>query len=199
MKSPQHPHPGAFARRVLRAGAALLLVAAVAACGTRRPAEPEPPEPPETPPSAQNSLVMPAIGWGTTAKGLQLTTADDRCDGVPQAIRQAVQDNLAAPYEHLLPAPTPDTTSAPRLSVEITDILANAGGVYGGPKMVEVRGTLTRAGQPPLRFSALRQSFMRLGGWNTTCGMLSRVTYALGTDIAAWLQKPVDGAVLGDR
>lgn len=180
----------------MRATATVLLLSALAACGTRGPAEPEPPE---TPPSAQNSLVMPAIGWGTTAQGLKLTSADDRCDGVPQAIRQAVQDNLSAPFENLLPAPTAGTAGAPLLTLEITDILANAGGVYGGPKMVQVQGTLMRAGAAPLRFSAQRQTFLRIGGWNTTCGMLSRVTYALGTDIAGWVAKPVNGAVLGDR
>lgn len=155
------------------------------------------PEAPEIPPGARNSVVMPPITWGTTAKGLKLTTADEVCEATA-SLRQAVKDNLSAPYEHLLDTPLPSAAGAPVLSIEVTDILANGGGVYGGPKIVEIRGTLSRTGAAPLRFEARRSTFLRIGGWNTTCGMVSRVTYALGTDVAQWLDKPVDGVRIGE-
>lgn len=173
-------------------GAALLL----AACGTRQPAEPEPPPPEATP---HNSVVMPPVGYGVTEKGLQLTAADDRCD-VPTSLREAVQDHLLAPYQYVLTPPAPASAEgAPLLKVEVSDLLANAGGLYGGPKIVQLRGTLERQGQAPVRFSAQRQMFIYFGMPRSTCSMVGVVTYALGEDIAKWLVKPMDGAVLGER
>ncbi len=183
---------GMSARLCLVAGAAALL----AACGTRQPATPEPP-PPDA--NARNSVVMPAVGYGTTATGLQLQKSDDAC-GVPALLQQAVQDQLLEPYQYLLAPPPPAAAQgAPVLRVEITDLLANAGGLYGGPKIVELRGTLERQGQKPVGFTARRQMFIYFGLPRSTCSMVGLVTYALGEDIAKWLQKPVDGAALGER
>jgi len=84
------------------------------------------------------------------------------------------------------------------LKIEITDILANAGGLYGGPKIVQLRGTLERRGQSPAAFTAQRQMFIYFGLPRSTCSMVGVVTHALGGDIAKWLQKPVDGAALGE-
>lgn len=188
-------HPFAVrlsARLCLAAGTAALL----AACGTRQPAAPEPP-PPEA--SARNSVVMPPVAYGITAKGLQLQKSDDACD-VPASLKQAVQDQLLEPYEYLLASPPPaNAAGAPVLRVEITDLLANAGGLYGGPKIVQLRGTLERQGEKPAGFTAQRQMFIYFGMPRSTCSMVGVVTYALGEDIAKWLQKPVDGAVLGER
>lgn len=189
-----------FAARVAaRLSVAMSVVAAaalLAACGTRQPAQPEPPPATATP---RNSVVMPAIAYGTTAKGIQLSKADDACD-VPASLRQAVQDQLLDPYEFVLsPPPEANAQGAPVLTVELTDILANAGGLYGGPKIVQLRGTLERQGQAPAKFTAQRQMFIYFGMPRSTCSMVGVVTYKLGEDIAQWLLKPVDGAVLGER
>jgi len=179
------------ARLSFAAGTAALL----AACGTRQPAPPEPPPPEAT---ARNSVVMPAVTYGATAKGIQLKKEDDACD-VPASLKQAVQDQLLEPYEYLLAPPTAASAEgAPVLKVEITDLLANAGGLYGGPKIVQLRGTLERKGEAPARFTAERQMFIYFGMPRSTCSMVGVVTYALGEDIAKWLQKPVDGALLGE-
>ena len=176
---------------------AALATAALTACGSRGPrvAEAEPPEPTA---NACNAVILPAISYGKTTKGVQLTKADDACD-VPASLNQAIQDQLLAPYESAVPSPSATVTGAPTLRIEITDILANAGGLYGGPKIVQLRGTLERQGDAPAKFTAQRQMFIYFGMPRSTCSMVGVVTYKLGEDIAQWLLKPVDGAVLGER
>ena len=192
----EHPFAARVAARLSLALGAVTTAALLAACGTRQPAPPEPPPPEAT---ARNSVVVPAIAYGTTAKGIKLSKADDACD-VPASLQQAVQDQLLAPYEYLLSPPAPrNAEGAPVLKIEITDLLANAGGLYGGPKIVHLKGTLERQGEAPARFTAQRQMFIYFGMPRSTCSMVGVVTYALGEDIAKWLQKPVDGAVLGER
>lgn len=183
-------------KRTSAQASALLVLGALllTACGSRQPPAPEPAP---AAASARNTLLMPAIAYGTTAKGLRLSKADDPCD-VPVSLQQAVQDQLPAPYEYLLPPPASHVEGAPVLKIEITDILANAGGLYGGPKIVQLRGTLERRGQSPAVFTAQRQMFMYFGLPRSTCSMVGVVTYALGRDIAKWLQQPIDGAALGE-
>jgi hypothetical protein len=41
--------------------------------------------------------------------------------------------------------------------------------------------------------------FIYFGMPRSTCSMVGVVTYKLGEDIAQWLLKPVDGAVLGEH
>lgn len=179
----------------------ILVIAALAAtlltaCGTRRPAvsEPEPPEPTASP---RNAVIVPAISYGKTAKGVQLTKTDDACD-VPTSLQQAVQDQLQAPYEFAVPAPSASVAGAPTLRIQITDLLANGGGMYGGPKIVQLHGVLERPNAAPVQFTAQHQMFIYFGLPRSTCSMVGQVTYALGGDITKWLSKPVDGAKLGN-
>lgn len=175
----------------LALGATLVL----AACGTRRPAVQEP-EPPEPTANANNAVILPAISYGKTPKGVQLSKTDDACD-VPASLQQAVQDQLQAPYEFAVPVPSASVAGAPTLRIQITDLLANAGGLYGGPKIVQLHGVLERPNAAPMQFTARRQMFIYFGLPRSTCSMVGQVTYALGGDIAQWLSKPNDGAKLG--
>lgn len=177
------------------AAVAVLFGAALSACGSRGPTVPEPPEPVA---NASNAVILPPVGYGKTAQGLQLSKADDRCD-VPASLHQAIEDQLEAPYEFAVPSTTPAVEGAPTLRLEITDLLANAGGMYGGPKIVQLHGTLERPGKPVAQFTAQREMFIYFGLPRSTCSMVGQVTYALGTDIAKWLSRPIDGARLGDR
>lgn len=170
------------------------LLATLAACGARGPQVPEPPPAPIGP---GNSLVMPNIVYGTTNEGLRLTAEDDKCD-IPGTMRAAFQDNLAEPYLNLLTEAPANVVGIPVLKVEIIDILANAGGIYGGPKIVEIKGTLEKNGKTVASFKARRRSFPLFGIPRSTCNIVGRDTYALGTDMTTWLAKPVDGAMLGD-
>ncbi len=181
----------ALAVLITTLGAASLLVA----CGTRGPVQPEPPPPSAT---ASNSLVMPPITYGSKPKGVKISKSDDNCD-VPALLRQNVQDQLEEPLLYLLPAATAGAEAAPVLKIEITDLLANAGGIYGGPKIVDIQGTLERPGMAPARFTARRQMFIYFGVPRSTCSMVGSVAYTLGSDIIKWMKKPVDGAFLGER
>jgi len=181
-------------QRITTAVGAATFISLLAACGSPGPVEPEPPEPTA---NARNAVILPAVSYGKTDKGLQLSKADDKCD-VPTSLAQAVQDQLLEPYEFVVPSPSANVAGAPTLRIEITDILANAGGLYGGPKIVQLHGVLDRPGMAPAQFTAQRQMFLYIGIPRSTCSMVGVVTYGLGGDIAQWLQKPVDGAKLGE-
>ncbi|KRC04210.1 hypothetical protein ASE11_03895 [Hydrogenophaga sp. Root209] len=175
---------------------AALAATMLTACGSRGPTVAEPAQPEPTA-SARNTVILPVITYGKTASGLQLSKGDDACD-VPTSLAQAIQEQLEAPYKFSVPTPSTNVIGAPTLRIQITDILANAGGLYGGPKIVQLRGTLERDGVAPVHFNAQRQSFLHFGLPRSTCNMVGRVTYALGGDIATWLGEPVDGAKLGE-
>ena len=172
--------------------AATLLIA----CGSRGPTSAEPARPEPTA-NAHNAVILPAVTYGKTAEGLQLSKADDACD-VPTSLAQAIREQLEAPYKFAVPIASATLTGAPTLRIEITDILANAGGLYGGPKIVQLHGVLERAGAAPVHFNARRQMFLYFGLPRSTCNMVGVVTYKMGGDIASWLQTPVDGAKLGE-
>lgn len=82
------------------------------------------------------------------------------------------------------------------LDLVISDVHGPGGGVFSGPKWVEVKGTLQRGGKA-LTFRAKRLSAADpfSGG---TCGILAKCGRNIGQDIATWLENPVDGAELGD-
>lgn len=82
------------------------------------------------------------------------------------------------------------------LDLVISDVHGPGGGVFSGPKWVEVKGTLRRGGKA-LTFRAKRVSAADpfAGG---TCGILAKCGRNIGADIAAWLESPVDGAEIGD-
>ncbi|MDM0112782.1 hypothetical protein QTI66_11535 [Variovorax sp. J22R133] len=174
---------------------AAALLAALSACGARGD---KTSQAPAAPISKANSLVVPAITYGKTSAGYSLSASDDKCD-VPSVMRTALRDKLSAPLENLLHEATPVAPDIPVLKLEITDLLANAGGIYSGPKMVEIKGTLEQQGQAVASFKARRASFPLIGLPRTTCNIVSRATDALAADTVAWLKQPVDGVFLGDR
>jgi hypothetical protein len=64
---------------------------------------------------------------------------------------------------------------------------------------MEVTGTLMQDDQAVAAFRAKRfTTGGAFGGFKGTCSIIGRTTKAIGRDIAAWLQNPVDGAELGD-
>lgn len=179
----------------------LLTIAALAttlltACGASNPTVVESPQATPTA-NAKNTVILPSITYGKTAAGLQLSKADDSCDA-PASLAHAIQEQLEAPYEFTVPMGSAQVAGAPTLRITITDILANAGGLYGGPKIVQLHGVLEREGAAPAHFDAQRRMFLYFGLPRSTCNMVGVVTYGLGGDIAAWLQDPVDGAKLGE-
>lgn len=176
---------------------AITFTAALAACGARGPVVADPSAQAEAAANSRNTVVLPSVTYGKTPNGLQLNKADDPCD-IPTSLTQAIQEQLEAPFEFAVPAHSEKLAGAPTLRLEITDILANAGGLYGGPKIVRLHGVLERDGAAAVHFDAQRQMFLYFGLPRSTCNMVGVVTYGLGGDIANWLQEPVDGAQLGD-
>jgi hypothetical protein len=85
------------------------------------------------------------------------------------------------------------------LDLSITQVHASGGGVFSGPKWLEVQGTLKQAGKPVASFRGKRFSGGgAFGVFKGTCAIIGRTTQALGKDIGTWLANPVDGANLGD-
>lgn len=78
------------------------------------------------------------------------------------------------------------------LKVEITAVHGPGGGVFGGPKWIELHGSFGDATFRAKRYSA---TDFFAGG---TCGILAKIGRALGQDIASWVEDPRDGAELGD-
>lgn len=173
------------------------LALALAGCGTRGAQQNDEPES-EPARSAANTIGLATVTYGTTAQGLKLTPADDSC-GIPARLKEGLVDNLEEPLTYVAPEDEARKVGAKVLKLEITDLLANAGGIYGGPKMVELKGELYAAGVRQAGFSARRQFFLYIGIPRSTCSMVGKVTGDLGGDMAKWLLKPVDGAFLGER
>jgi hypothetical protein len=78
------------------------------------------------------------------------------------------------------------------LSLEISEVHAPGGWIFSGPKWVEVKGSLGGNSFRAKRYSAFDPF---AGG---TCGILAKISRALGADIAGWLQNPAPNAELGD-
>ena len=167
---------------------------ALAACGTRGPQAPEP----AIVYTGANTLVLSPITYGKTSDGSPVRAADDGCD-VPGTITAALKDSLDEPYKYLNPSVNAkDIPGVQTLKIEIVEILANGGGIFSGPKIVEIKGTLSKAGVDLASFKARRVSFPLFGPPRSTCNIVGRATEGLGSDVAKWLTKPVNGAVLGD-
>jgi len=83
------------------------------------------------------------------------------------------------------------------LELAITDAHGPGGGVFSGPKWVEVTGKLRRGSKVVGSFRAKRVSTTDVfaGG---TCGILAKCARKVGSDIGAWLQNPTMDAKLGD-
>ena len=85
------------------------------------------------------------------------------------------------------------------VDMAFTEIHAPGGSAWSGPKWLEITGTMRENGKDIAAFRAKRFSTGgAFGVFKGTCGILKRITKAMGQDIAAWLRDPVDGAELGD-
>lgn len=117
--------------------------------------------------------------------------------GVPKAVQD--ECNLQSSIPAAIVAAAADATLVDGrgdLDLEISGLRGPGGWIFSGAKWVEVSGTLRRGGRS-YHFRALRRSVIDpfAGG---TCGILAKCGRAIATDLAPWLENPVDGAVLGD-
>jgi hypothetical protein len=86
-----------------------------------------------------------------------------------------------------------DVAKGTRLELKILDIHAPNGGVFSGPKWIEVEGRLYSGKTLQGDFMA-RQTSMASA---TACGMLQKVMLVIADDVAGWLRHPSRGAKLG--
>jgi len=84
------------------------------------------------------------------------------------------------------------------LSLRITEVQAPGGGMFSGPKWLEVSGTLREGGRDVASFRAKRLTTGGPFGGGGTCGMLGKCAQAIAGDVALWLESPTPGAELGD-
>lgn len=84
--------------------------------------------------------------------------------------------------------------SAAYLKMEISDVRTAGGGLFSGPKWMEVKGTLINDGVAGPSFRAKRVTTKGA----TACRAAGACAKAIAQDISAWLKDPVDGAQLGD-
>ncbi|WP_157603957.1 hypothetical protein [Rhizobacter sp. Root1221] len=170
---------------------AMAVSSLLAACGSH---DPKPPERMPPAPAAYNTLILPPVGYGRY-QGRQMSESDDAC-GVPDPLRQAVQDQLAAQYEFVLPVLGTGRDAAPLLKIDIMDIVTVSA---GGPTIVVIHVVLERPGLPAAQFTGTRQMHTPssdITAETTECSAMGAVIHALGVDIATWMRKPVDGLFL---
>lgn len=120
---------------------------------------------------------------------------DDAC-GVPEPLRQALQDQLKARHAVVFPASGVGRGTAPLLKIEIMDIVTVSA---GGPTIVVVHAVLERPGLPAVQFKGMRQMRIQpsdVKADTTECSAMDAVLQGLGADLAKWMLKPVDGVSL---
>lgn len=118
---------------------------------------------------------------------------------LPGKLTRFVQENASGQYATILTEAGNAPADAQVLNIEIVNLIGSGGGAWSGPKMVEIKGTLSQNGQALGDFRARRTS----GGgafaaYKGTCSILGRCVKALGQDIAEWLQHPSAHSGLGE-
>ncbi|MCW4456320.1 hypothetical protein OK348_16165 [Flavobacterium sp. MXW15] len=85
------------------------------------------------------------------------------------------------------------------LKLELVEAQSAGNAFMGHFKSAAVRGVLLQDGQQVATVTARRISRGgAFAGFKGSCDVLERTVNAIGSDLAAWLGNPVDGARLGD-
>src|SRR5437868_5449757 len=170
---------------------AMAVSSILAACGSHNP---QPLERVPPAPAAYNTVILPPVVYGYY-QGRQMSESDDAC-GVPDPLRQAVQDQLKARYEVMRPVLGTGREAALLLKIEIMDIVTVSA---GGPTIVVIHVVLERPGLAPAQFTGQRQMHTRysdITAETTECSSMDAVIHGLGADVVKWMLKPVDGVSL---
>lgn len=170
---------------------AIAVSSLLAACGSH---DPQPPERMPPAPAAYTTVILPPVAYGHY-RGRQMSESDDAC-GVPDPLRQAVQDQLKARYEVVRPVLGTAREAALLLKIEIMDIVTVSA---GGPTIVAIHAVLEQPGLPTAQFNGLRQvhtQYSDITAETTECSSMDAVIHGLGVDVAKWMLKPADGVSL---
>jgi len=145
--------------------------------------------------------LVPAAGFADVQVAREIPYAKDA--KVRQAVREkcevgtrlALAIEASSPEVELVDRPS----GRSRLDLEILRVHSPGGGVFSGPKWIEVKGKLRKGGRVVGDFVARRYSSGGpFGLFIGTCGILNRITKALGNDIGVYLESPSKGARIGD-
>jgi len=165
-----------------------LLALVLAACGS------QPIGSSSTPAERPRVLVLPEVTYARTAAGRQISAEDDRCD-TPRLLSEALRDRLPRPYV-VASGALPQSTDAATLRLAIEDLHLRNEGTTAGRKWMRVRGVLDQEGMAPLHFVVQREIHVPFGVRRSVCHAALHIAESLSGDIAAWLKRPVDAAVL---
>lgn len=118
--------------------------------------------------------------------GLEQTLANDVADSAHGTYDKVVREKPSGSYDVL--------------DIEITEVFGPGGGAWSGPKNMNIRGTLkSSSGKSLGSFTASRFSTGgAFGGFKGTCGILRRISKALGKDVAKFLAAPEEGVQMGN-
>lgn len=121
-----------------------------------------------------------------TECGLEQFLADDVADNAHGLYKKVVREQPSGSYDII--------------EVEITEVFGPGGGAWSGPKNMNIRGTLkSSSGKSLGSFTASRFSTGgAFGGFKGTCGILRRISKALGKDVAKFLAAPEEGMRMGN-
>jgi type IV pilus biogenesis protein CpaD/CtpE len=146
--------------------------------------------------SGTGTLVIDEVSFG---KDAYVRDAVQRECELPSKLTQFIKEYAAGQYASIDTAPGNVPADAQVLKIEILNMMASGGGAWSGPKMVEVKGTLSKNGKTIGDFRGRRTSGGGFfGEYKGTCSILGRCVKALGKDIADWLQHPTSNAMLGE-
>lgn len=149
------------------------------------------------------------LEWGSASPDptpinlLPASYADD--SGASSAVRTEcdLQHVLPEWIAHYMPGPVVlalDPSNAARvLELTFTSVVASDGGMWSGPKQLDVHGELIDRGAVVASFDVRRTTVT--GGWaagGNTCDVLDYVSQSIAKDIRTWLRDPIDGAQLGE-
>lgn len=146
--------------------------------------------------SGTGTLVIEEVAFG---KDAYVRDAVQKECNLPEKLTQFIKENAASQYANIVTGTGAASADAQVLKIEILNLMASGGGAWSGPKMVEVKGTLSKNGKTIGDFRGRRTS----GGgffaeYKGTCSILGRCVKTLGKDIATWLQNPTSNAMLGE-
>ncbi|PWK39423.1 hypothetical protein [Pseudomonas sp. OV226] len=135
-------------------------------------------------PAQDITLLLPAVVYGVSPQGDQLSEADDAC-GVLNLLYSAVYDRLERRFK-LMPSARDASPKTARLKLTIVDVVTIS---IGGPTIVMADAEFEQPGQPTAHYRALREGSLKwseITADSTECSMIDAVVDALALDITTW-------------
>ena len=142
------------------------------------------------PPASAGEPILVQVPASFDARAPVSNTVRSEC-GLETLLGNDVLEGVKAKFPESTPVQKSTATEKQKvLNVTILSVSAPGGGVWSGGKSMTIRADLIQSGR--IIATTVKERGSRggaLGGFKGTCGILERVTAALGKDIAAWLSQ----------